>query len=1008
MASQGTMPGSPRSSRLRRPRNCSHDAGNTMFAPNQQIVLNKATNLLDNFNLPSLPTDTNPVYYEYANNVDNAGSRRGSVEQRSTAQNSTEPHSTEQHTYQQLPYQPERDTHTTLLDCRRVASFIQRGIGSSFFQVVEFMDCLDLENFFSETEADDKGNRYPKYGFSLSFPPEIHQFMLSDVSVEASRESATIFVRIPYLSREGSHVQGLSMKLTDYMTTLGTQNTGEDDIWVHQAWFVLVNGRAILAARSPGDSNSSSNARPILAPRQHRQGALHALMHMISNMVQSSEELLLESFTDTTTGYEFQSFIDDWPTKLAQHQSRLVGVRRVLDDQLKVLKRLKDILDQSLTLTTTRLGVDDDSRYERSMIHIPVISDQTIPQISCAIRQINIVLQNRQTIRENIAQLISTVRYLTNLSEMKTLQTKLDTSSTNTSNAITEKIEALQTTVQNSSTTGNNQITEALKSTLDATTTATTEQAKVLKTTLEDSNVVTKEVAKEQMKYAEALNDEIAYQGKSISAFTALNVLFLPLGFFAQFLGLDASGEFGKKQSLFWAITAPFTAAIMGITLHYVIVSQYEPRKVGRFIWGLISEWRADPVLDRASVRAQKRFLNGLPLYKIKLESSRTMASNSTGTLPLELDRTPANGNSNTSPQELGNFAATHSNTQIPGTAHASGSNSQSPANALASTLDPSGPAVISAATASPPVPSSTPVTASNSLGPATTPAAPSNAPGQGSRPAISSNPPGPSSRPATFSNRPATSGNSAAARYTPPVLPSIEYLLPPNENKEINSQPLLFGSLNLPNLPLRSPGVFRFDKSTGYLFLNAIDKHDYMYYAHISPTFPSDGKAERRIVWKKIRLPFEQEPLFFKGKFKQLRDASGVEELWAVLSGGGKTLWYKEFEFEGHRSVHNPTGPKGIVRKKMMNSQGVMATTLGVTAFMSGQHVTTVDAPDSVKVIDKTRRFWGFVDPKSVTGAGIRDPKMLMIDGLKADVERPEYYRLILEPVSVEDMIGR
>lgn len=67
--------------------------------------------------------------------------------------------------------------------------------------------------------------------------------MLSDVSVEASRESATIFVRIPYLSREGSHVQGLSMKLTDYMTTLGTQNTGEDDIWVHQAWFVLVNGR---------------------------------------------------------------------------------------------------------------------------------------------------------------------------------------------------------------------------------------------------------------------------------------------------------------------------------------------------------------------------------------------------------------------------------------------------------------------------------------------------------------------------------------------------------------------------------------------------------------------------------------------------------------------------------------------------------------------------------------------------------------------------------------------
>jgi hypothetical protein len=38
----------------------------------------------------------------------------------------------------------------------------------------------------------------------------------------------------------------------------------------------------------------------------------------------------------------------------------------------------------------------------------------------------------------------------------------------------------------------------------------------------------------QQLFFAEALNDEITYQGKALSMFTALNVLFLPLGFLSQ------------------------------------------------------------------------------------------------------------------------------------------------------------------------------------------------------------------------------------------------------------------------------------------------------------------------------------------------------------------------------------------------------------------------------------------------------------------------------------------
>jgi hypothetical protein len=49
-----------------------------------------------------------------------------------------------------------------------------------------------------------------------------------------------------------------------------------------------------------------------------------------------------------------------------------------------------------------------------------------------------------------------------------------------------------------------------------------------------DSAEATQSAMQQQLQFAEALNDEITYQGKALSMFTALNVLFLPLGFLSQ------------------------------------------------------------------------------------------------------------------------------------------------------------------------------------------------------------------------------------------------------------------------------------------------------------------------------------------------------------------------------------------------------------------------------------------------------------------------------------------
>ena len=42
------------------------------------------------------------------------------------------------------------------------------------------------------------------------------------------------------------------------------------------------------------------------------------------------------------------------------------------------------------------------------------------------------------------------------------------------------------------------------------------------------------ELAQAQVKALEDVSAEVAYQGKTLSMFTALNVLFLPLGFLSQ------------------------------------------------------------------------------------------------------------------------------------------------------------------------------------------------------------------------------------------------------------------------------------------------------------------------------------------------------------------------------------------------------------------------------------------------------------------------------------------
>ncbi|KAI5809212.1 hypothetical protein BZA77DRAFT_391827 [Pyronema omphalodes] len=832
-----------------------HDQPTTPLFIKSEIVLCEGKTVLDNFTLPPQPTDDFPIHYAYKDDApdhQNDGNAKGS------------------------------DTYTTTLNQSGIASLIQSGGGSSIIQVVEFKNCSRLKDIFEEY---DFGNRW-----KLDVPTTKHRPMHSDVSVKARGESSLVFIRIPYLGLKGHPgADGLSFQLFDYMNSSGAGRGTTGDIWVHQAWFIVVKSHTILTARSSGDINSSG--RPILNPCQHRQGVFHALMHMISQLIESSEGGLLEELSDATSLCEFQSVLpEDSPDtrkeQLWKHQAKMIGVRHVLDDQLKILTRFQHILRHSRDKDNAKV-------YNRNTIRIPIISQLGNDVMSHTMTQIDTVLHERREVHEKLSQMIKNVRFLTKAAQNATLESTIEDS-------------------------------------------------------VNHASIVAKETAKEQVRQAEALTEEIAFQGRAVSAFTALNVLFLPLGFFAQFLGLEASGNFGKYQGYFWSITAPVTGAIMAVTLYYVIGSQYEWRKFWRWLGCMVWEWRVIPLMDRATIHAQKRFLNGLPLYKIKLE-------------PISSVSDPN---------------ASAPNASAP---NASASNSSSPDAAApnASEMDASAPNA-SAPNASELDASAPNASASNASGPnasnSNTSDPDASALNATAPNASASNASGPN---VSVSNTaPNIPINRAASNVT--VQSNAQYILQPDVRKRIDNQAVTFGFIDHTK---RMPGVFRFDKTTGYLFLNSIDKHDYMYHAHIKPSFPAEGRLDRSIVWKKIQKPFEKEPWFFKGKFKKVGN-----ELRGILSRKPRrTLWYKEFEYEGHRSP--PTGPKAFfMRTVKLSTLGFGMAAVGLPPSQS-----------PIKKVDESKGFFG----EQVLD---RDHWELHIRGLHEPGDPVTDYKLILEPVGLEE----
>ncbi|KAL0630725.1 hypothetical protein Q9L58_010424, partial [Maublancomyces gigas] len=155
----------------------------------------------------------------------------------------------------------------------------------------------------------------------------------------------TLFVSIPYLGI-GSTVRSsgsrtlkqyrLREPLNDLVTFL------EDQVLVHQIWFLVFDNKTIGVFRSVDDTNWK---RAPLFEYQPRGGAFQALVHMISNSLTSSEDEVLKHFRERAIQLELNQPPEIIPgEELNQSAETTSGAR------LKLEAEFRDCIIQVLTM----------------------------------------------------------------------------------------------------------------------------------------------------------------------------------------------------------------------------------------------------------------------------------------------------------------------------------------------------------------------------------------------------------------------------------------------------------------------------------------------------------------------------------------------------------------------------------------------------------------------------------------------------------------------------------
>ncbi|KAF8535204.1 hypothetical protein BDD12DRAFT_353684 [Trichophaea hybrida] len=315
-------------------------------------------------------------------------------------------------------------------------------------------------------------------------------------------------------------------------------------------------------------SKGVGNITRNIFPQQDRVGAFHLLVNMIAETLRFDDRKILKKLGSKAAAYDFEDTIDqESSSDDSAVKKDLILIKAVKLVTENQIETLRDLKD-----LFQRAGPDHitpsvySSKYNANMMSIPVISG------------------NVQRTDEQLHYVVSSLGKT--IEERQGFNKELS--------SFIKKIEKSR----------DGRSTDSLKSTLDA-------------------------KLSEQRDQTKALQDEIASQGKTISIFTVLNVVFLPLSFFTQYFSSTnnqkRNGVIDDSLGLFWAVTGPITGVIVFVAFVYFSKSKYNWRQYIRFMQDWLfrkGDRRPHLIQSKSDILDQRLYLKRLPKYKIKAVSN--------------------------------------------------------------------------------------------------------------------------------------------------------------------------------------------------------------------------------------------------------------------------------------------------------------------------------------------------------------------------------------------------
>ncbi|RPB16297.1 hypothetical protein P167DRAFT_312631 [Morchella conica CCBAS932] len=174
--------------------------------------------------------------------------------------------------------------------------------------------------------------------------------------------------------------------------------------------------------KSADDQLSDLYPQPPLYPHQEKIGAFNALVHTISNTLERSENIVLDTYRAKISELEFcyQSLInkdmDDLARAVEKVAIQISTINSVVQSQIQILKDLREIFRLSIGLASRR--------PQGANLQIPIMSDQK-EQVRAAERSLSFVIKDRYRFSKTLDALSKDVKSLSGSLAVRGTQTAI-------------------------------------------------------------------------------------------------------------------------------------------------------------------------------------------------------------------------------------------------------------------------------------------------------------------------------------------------------------------------------------------------------------------------------------------------------------------------------------------------------------------------------------------------------------------------------------------------------